>query len=105
MLRNMENDGYMKEDSCCNSQKQDIHPTAPVGSSTTVIIQGDSVLPQTSCQCIEKQDTCTCSSSAPKTKVELVTWVKPKGWMLLVIIVAFVAWSAIYFTLSGLDKI
>lgn len=38
-------------------------------------------------------------------QVEMRTWVNPKGWMLLGMGVALVAWSAIFFTLSGLGII
>ncbi|MPC48156.1 hypothetical protein E2C01_041924 [Portunus trituberculatus] len=37
--------------------------------------------------------------------VELQAWVKPKGWMLLGLGLALVAWCTIYFTLSALQML
>ncbi|XP_045594673.2 uncharacterized protein [Procambarus clarkii] len=102
-LNQMENRGYQKEGHCSTSDPdQSIYPAAPFTH------QVDLSHPRATCTCEENQNTCTCGSSSPakpKSKVELLTWVQPKGWLLLALGLAFVAWCAIFFTLLNLDMI
>ncbi|KAK3866342.1 hypothetical protein Pcinc_028123 [Petrolisthes cinctipes] len=103
----MENGGFEKERETTvhDSHSEEIHPAAPENHTPQT---GQETSHEADCACLESQNECGCSSPSPssnKPKVEVRTWVNPKGWMLLGMGVALVAWSAIFFTLSGLGII
>ncbi|KAG7157716.1 hypothetical protein Hamer_G018783 [Homarus americanus] len=101
-LKQMENGGYVKEGTGTTCHNQDIQPSAPA----IYTVQPDLSSPPANCPCVESTAVCNCKSDAPpKSKVELLTWVRPKGWLLLGITVGFLAWSAIFFTLVSLNII
>ncbi|XP_071536380.1 uncharacterized protein [Panulirus ornatus] len=97
----MENGGYVNENNTVLAT-----PDVKVDTSMPPAIEVAYLSPRTACACVENQTVCQCESTPhPKSKIELLTWVKPKGWILLGIGFAFVAWSAIFFTLSALQII
>lgn len=93
----MDNRGFEKEGRTIPDEE--IHPTISPSE--------DEYLPHDAdCPCVESQIECSCDKAKPDTsKVELQAWVKPKGWMLIGLSLALVAWCTIYFTLSALQML
>lgn len=94
-LKEMDNQGFETEGR--GNPDDQIHPS--------ISADEDACLPKDeTCPCVESQKDCSCSRMQPDApRVELQTWVKPKGIMLVVVSVALIAWCTIYFTLSALQ--
>lgn len=95
----MDNRGFEKEGRAVPDEQ--IYPTIPPSAPEDEYVPHDA-----NCPCVESQTECSCGNANPDTaKIELVAWVKPKGWMLIGLSLALVAWCTIYFTLSALQML